>query len=972
VLSITKINSSHNQQRRSSSSKEGGYLFYLGSPSTHQRTDFIDYVKGHEALNCPAPFWAGRGVQELKLGPTVLQADVEQLAHGFSPSGTPLVRGAGNDHVMGADLTFNAPKDVSAVFAAADPGLQTAINACMQEAVLAGLDYSESISVTRHGKAGRVKKFAQAVVAACYPHFASRAIQPQLHVHAFLFNLAKRSGSEEWSALDHKAQFDHKSITGMLFRVDLAYRLAGLGFEILPDRQYFKINGITEHQRKSLSLRSQEIKDYLAATGTEGPAAAAIAALNTRSAKAEPAYLDLIEHFKSMVEKLDLTSQQVQAMRNHHAVRSEPFTISHEELLSELTQQHSAVTLQEALHLICKKSMGQWSAAQCRAHLEQFLNYSEVLRLGNTEHLTQVITSREMYEREQAISQRVAEGVHDARFHLSTTRTTAAFDLLEKDLSNRLGVAVDLSEQRKAAEYICSGSGNHAFVQGWAGTGKTTLLKAVAEIYRAAGFTVIGACQSASAAQNLARETGIPSSTIARLRLSASKGHVKFNERTILILDEAGLIGSREFDLLQTEMLSRGRGGKMICVGDVLQHSSIEAGGIIKLLMEKYGYAEISNIQRQRTDFEPLYALLSGHAACQKTPLAKDQIHALKALPERERSRAIDQLAKQYPLLAPVIRSWQEQYDYQWLRSVVKDFANGNALPALQAMEEKGRLKFQADAKASMNTLIQAWQADPQALTEKIIIAGLRDEVHQLNQLAREQLIADHRIDARQSMTLNIRYGEEGQGQRDFAPGDRLVFTKNNAELGVLNGTTGTLTSIRNTETLMVRLDLPNEQGQTQLTIPIGFAYFDHAYSLTTYKSQGRTFNSAHVYMNPAIAGREWSYVAASRSRFATTFYVPTDSLDLPESENMLHHIPEPVARKHTIEQLAQRVARKNSKLTTLDYVSSEFAFISAPSEQLAQIVKQSHWLQEKWASIADRFLQRLRHTKTKELEYSP
>ncbi|WP_044531831.1 MobF family relaxase, partial [Herbaspirillum sp. B65] len=309
MLSIAKINSAYNQVKHSATTK-GGYLFYLQSSGTRQRTDFLDYLSPDHSVPEPQAFWAGRGTDDFALSDTVELDQVEKLAWGYSPSdGKPLVRGAGAAHVMGIDMTFSAPKDVSAVFAAAHPATQSAINDCMQKAVQSALDYTESISVTRHGAGGRIKKKVSSIIAACYPHFASRALQPQLHVHAFLFNLGKRSGSKEWSALDNKAQFDHKMVTGMLFRVDLAYQLARLGFQIMPDGQYFQIKGVSEHQRQTLSKRRAEIQAFMAAHDGRTALDADIAALNTRSAKAEPPYLELLGQFRDMTAELGLTAE---------------------------------------------------------------------------------------------------------------------------------------------------------------------------------------------------------------------------------------------------------------------------------------------------------------------------------------------------------------------------------------------------------------------------------------------------------------------------------------------------------------------------------------------------------------------------------------------------------------------------------------------------------------------------------------
>lgn len=145
--------------------------------------------------------------------------------------------------------------------------------------------------MTRQGHAGGIKQTAEATIAACYTHFASQALDLQLHIHAFMFNVGKRQGSSKWSALEYRPQFERKMATGILFRAELAHRLRGLGFGIVKDGRNFTLRGIDEVQREALSIRSREIAAYLQdAGGVEAASAATreIAALNTRAAKSEP------------------------------------------------------------------------------------------------------------------------------------------------------------------------------------------------------------------------------------------------------------------------------------------------------------------------------------------------------------------------------------------------------------------------------------------------------------------------------------------------------------------------------------------------------------------------------------------------------------------------------------------------------------------------------------------------------------
>lgn len=925
MLSITKINSANNQAKKGPNAK--GYLHYLGGPmsTTRQRGDFDDYARGKDDSAGPAPFWTCKGAALLGLDGIAEAQQVERLAKGLHPAtGLPLVKGAGDGHVMGLDMTFSAPKDVSAVFAGGDAATRDSIAQCVQDAAKAALAYAESTAITRHGHAGRVKQIAQAAIAACYSHFSSRAGEPQLHIHGFFFNLGKRKGSKEWSALEHRAQFERKMSTGILFRVELASRMRALGFTVEPAGPYFTIRGVEQFQRDALSTRSKQIAEYVKECGmleVDGAIAREIAALNTRSAKAEPSLPELLERFGRMAAGLGLTPETVTAMRAQPASAPQQedkpeFALDRDALLAELVESQSCATEQEALSLICEKAMGRWSAAECLEELRHFMEHARVVQLGRTENLADIFTSRGTLDLEASISQAVADGAADKAHRIGRGLVENEFARLERELEEKLGVMVSLDQQRQAALHIACDTGRHALVEGWAGTGKTTLLKAVGVAYKTAGFDVSGCCQSAAASLNLARETAIPSRTIASLLLALQKGRARLTAKSILVLDEAGMVGSREFGLLQAEVLKAG--AKLVCVGDPKQLQPIEAGGIFRSLAERHGKAEISNIQRQRTDFEPLIAWLSAKGA-----LSKRRAQALREAPEDARLQALEALCSNDKNLRRGFARWRDRYDFEWMREAVELFATGEAKIGLDMLDNRGRLKLVAGHTATIDMLIADWAADKTPLGRRTIIAGTRTEVAELNSRARAILVERGVVLDADGVEAEIVNRDESVETKRFAPGDRIVFTKNERNLGVSNGVAATISTIEAAtfETLLVvELDDANERGETRICVPISFGRFDHAYCLTNHKSQGRTFDAAYVLANPSMADREWAYVAASRSRFATTLYANLGALGIGDIESHQEQKTSVSTRAEAIDILAMGMRRSRAKDTTLDW----------------------------------------------------
>ena len=926
MLSIAKINSAAHQI--ASGSADGkGYLHYLGGRTTRNRSDFDDYARSGKEAEGPLPFWACKGPALLGLDAIAEADQVERLAKGLHPiTGAPLVKGSGDGHVMGLDMTFSAPKDFSAVFAGADASTREALIECLQQSARTALGYAETAAISRHGHGGQVKQTVEAAIAACYTHFASRALDPQLHVHAFMFNVGKRKHSQEWSALEHRPQFERKMATGILFRVELAARLKGLGFDVIPAGPFFTISGIDEHQRESLSKRSHEIAGYMQENAIDGLDAAVkgIAALNTRAGKAEPPLPQLLEIFEAMAAELGITPQSVASMRTQAAaaVAPTPFAIDHAAMLDELMADKSCATASEALTLICEKAMGRWNAAECLAELERFMEHEQVARLGYTELLAEVFTSQSTKDLEKRISDRVANGSQNAKHSVKRAAIDRQFDQLESDLRAKLGVPINLDQQRKAALHIACESGDHAFVEGWAGTGKTTMLKAIGTAYKGAGFKVLGCCQSAAATQNLSRETGIHSRTVASILLSLRQGKGTIDSKTIVVLDEAGMVGSREFDLLQSETAKAG--AKLVCVGDPKQLQPIEAGGIFRSLMDIHGKAEISNIQRQRTDYEPLMAWLDQRADRNNGGITKAQVAALRAVPEDCRMQAVDDICSKDKLLSRAFAKWRARFDHEWLREAVELFAKGDAKQALGLIEAKKRLLLLPSVEQACDALISAWDQDKTAIDKKTMIAATRVEVAELNKLARLRLIERGDVRDSQGVDAEIIHRDDTTDIKRFAPGDRIVFTKNDRQLGVANGVAGRIESITCgfEPSMTVRLDDPNERGEHVVDVPLIFGRFDHAYCLTNHKSQGRTFDSAYVLANPSMADREWTYVATSRSRFATTLFVNASALGMAKPD--IHAEPEAKAsRQQAIDALAARMSRSRAKGTTLDYADA-------------------------------------------------
>jgi hypothetical protein len=122
------------------------------------------------------------------------------------------------------------------------------------------------------------------------------------------------------------------------------------------------------------------------------------------------------------------------------------------------------------------------------------------------------------------------------------------------------------------------------------------------EAWEGQGYTVRGAALSGIAAENLEGGSGIQSRTIASLEHAWGQGREQLGPKDVLVVDEAGMIGSRQMERVLSQ--ARDAGAKVVMVGDPEQLQAIEAGAVFRSVTERHGAAEITEIRRQREDWQ--------------------------------------------------------------------------------------------------------------------------------------------------------------------------------------------------------------------------------------------------------------------------------------------------------------------------------------------------------------------------------
>lgn len=366
-----------------------------------------------------------------------------------------------------------------------------------------------------------------------------------------------------------------------------------------------------------------------------------------------------------------------------------------------------------------------------------------------------------------------------------------------------------------------SGHGVDAVI-GDAGTGKTYALGVVRKIYQDAGYQVIGASLAATAAKQMQLEAKIPSSTIASLRqqYGVHQGRIFKRGRTVLIIDEAAMVGTQDTAALIA--MAESHNIKLVFQGDDKQLPAIEAGGFFSFITEAVGAPRLSENLRQIFDEQKI---------------------------------------------------------------LVDAFRDGCGQEGLLLAAEYGQLHVAEQHEQTIENLHESWAADPQR-DESLMIAGRRDEVKALNELAQKTRLSSGALSGK-PLSLD-RY--------DYFVGDRVrCRAKDGPRSRVRNGTLGTVVAIdKRAGTLTIHTD---EHARVKLSREFlsGADNLQPAYAITAHSAQGSTCWNAYVLVTNQTF-RELLYTAASRAKHVTHFYATTDSIEPAEAGYEPDKIYEPLA----------------------------------------------------------------------------
>ncbi|RWE79662.1 Ti-type conjugative transfer relaxase TraA [Mesorhizobium sp.] len=260
--------------------------------------------------------------------------------------------------------------------------------------------------------------------------------------------------------------------------------------------------------------------------------------------------------------------------------------------LDAITHQQSTFTRKDIAKFAHRHSDGM---EQFDAVTGAISRAPDLVELGKDGRGEDRFTTRQMIETEQrlhrAAERMAAEGQHAMS---DRHRATALAHARQSGL-------VLSAEQSDALDHVTDGRGLGVVV-GFAGTGKSAMLGVARQAWAAAGYEVRGAALSGIAAENLESGSGISSRTIASMEHSWGQGRDLLTARDVLVIDEAGMVGTRQLERVLSHAADVG--AKVVLVGDPQQLQAIEAGAAFRSIHERHGGVEIGQVRRQREDWQ--------------------------------------------------------------------------------------------------------------------------------------------------------------------------------------------------------------------------------------------------------------------------------------------------------------------------------------------------------------------------------
>ena len=556
-----------------------------------------------------ASAWAGKGAEALGLDGPVDSDVVKDVLEGTVPDGSERRLGRRNkdgdiNHRPGRDITLSAPKSVSlAALTGGDERIVAAHDAAVRR-TLAWIENNAVETRTMDAESGRmVRAGGQKTVIATFRHDTSRNLDPQLHTHAVIANMVQGADGK-WRTMANDRLYASKMLIGALYRAELARGLEALGYRVEKTHAdgRFEIAGVPRPVIEAFSTRRAEIEAKMTAQGLGGPGSnphlAARAALMTRAQERDVDKKALHGSWERQAAALGLDAQELaaEAVRRQTGKGTDGVSPAHSDkrpgsepavegdaeraaawAVAHLSEREAVFSRTKLLAATLAWKPGAVTIGEAEGAVAR-------LEKAGTLHAAHLTVPGESLTTDKAVADE-----RETIVQMERGRGRGAAPMRGRAVDKALRNGPLAAGQKKAVKLILSEKDRVVGVQGYAGTGKTTMLNRARALLKKRGFEIKGLAPSASAARTLAGGAGIESETLQRfLARNAGIAEGRLTERgerdmraafgkTVLVVDEGSLASTAQArDLLR--IANTLRIPRVVLVGDEKQLDAVDAG----------------------------------------------------------------------------------------------------------------------------------------------------------------------------------------------------------------------------------------------------------------------------------------------------------------------------------------------------------------------------------------------------------
>ena len=475
---------------------------------------------------------------------------------------------------------------------------------------------------------------------------------------------------------------------------------------------------------------------------------------------------------------------------------------------------------------------------------------------------------------------------------------------------------------------MTSSGGRVAIIEGAAGSGKTTTLRPIADLYREHGSDIIATAVAWRTAVALGNDVDARPFCVDKLLRLAARGGIEIDGNTTIIVDEAGMLSTRQaHHILQ---LSERHGAKIVFAGDTQQQQPVGAGPGLRLIRDAVGSVRVDRIRRQKADLEDILTHVQG-----ETPETARLLASSMAEERRTHILTYYENMKGRIVFTP------------WQVAASEALRDGDAASAIAALHLRGRFHIGYDEEKALTGLVDDWDRYQRANPGKssVVLARTRAEARALSHLMRERRFAappdGKHADTNRADTdrVTVMVSRSTEDERATSPleivrGDRLRIGATHWKKQLFNGTVVTVDDfkVERTETgtvPSVLISARTEDGRAvsfhhdEIRDWYGNIRLDHGYAMTITSAQGLTVDRTFLLAD-AKPSRETIYPAATRHRERLDIYVNRAPLALDIADRRPDNDRDAAVTDTEIRAyLAERWSRSQPKEAALDYMAN-------------------------------------------------